>query len=67
MEFTGTCPVTRKTETIDIHPIYCGTGPYPGLYTKGGIISCTALGYKQCTYPDGWPIERNSPEIFRLK
>lgn len=66
MKFTGICPITQTKESIDVHPIYCGNNEHPGLYLKGRILSCSALGSKECTYMGGCPIKEKAPEVFKL-
>lgn len=66
MKFTGICPITEETASIDIHPIYCGSDEFPGYYMKGDIRSCTAHGPQGCSYGEDCPIKRNVPDVFRL-
>lgn len=54
MKFTGICPITEETASIDIHPIYCGSNENPGFYTKGDIRFCTIKG------PRAAPMERTA-------
>lgn len=67
MKFTGICPITEETASIDIHPIYCGSNENPGFYTKGDIRFCTAKGSQGCSYGENCPIKQNAPEVFKLK
>lgn len=66
MKFTGICPVTKAEESIDVHPIYCGSNENPGYYMKGRLVSCSALGPTECTYAGGCPIKEKAPDVFKL-
>ena len=66
MKFTGVCPITKAEESIDIHPIYCGSNENPGYYMKGRILFCSAQGPQGCPYGDNCPIKQKAPDVFRI-
>jgi hypothetical protein len=65
MKFTGICPISEETASIDIHPIYCGSNEHPGYYMKGRIVSCSVQGPKKAC-EGSCPIKQNAPDVFRL-
>mgnify|MGYP004661359979 CR=1 FL=1 len=66
MKFTGICPITKAEESIEVHPIYCGSNEQPGYYMKGRIVFCSALDSKDHTCEGDCPIKQAAPDIFRL-
>lgn len=65
MKFTGICPISEETASIDIHPIYCGSNEHPGYSMKGRIVSCSVQGPKKAC-EGSCPIKQNAPDVFRL-